>query len=362
MSGLIGMNLHVRSANAVRIFAWRHALANVLVLLVSLTPHLAMSGEACESTDQVQFICGIQNAEDLIRVPGAKLVIASGRESATAGTLYAIDSETRTHIKLFPNDAADRSVARAGAAECPGPISQFQPHGISVKQTAKDRYVLYVVGHGQREAIEIFRLRLDDKRPSLQWAGCIPAPEGVERFNAVTALPGEAIAVTHLPPSDSPRRGSGEIWAWSETDGWAIIPGGHISGANGIVAAPDGNSLYVSEYFSESLLQISLDAVPVETKTYHVGYSIDNIRWAESGQLLLTAHDRNCDTKGRCDKGAPGAQVIAFDPQTESSSKLLFYPSQTFFPVGTVTEEVNGTLWMGGIRGTDRIVVFQEPY
>ena len=71
----------------------------------------------------------------------------------------------------------------------------------------------------------------------------------------------------------------------------------------------------------------------------------------------------NCsDTKGRCDKGAPGAQVIAFDPQTESSSKLLFYPSQTFFPVGTVTEEVNGTLWMGGIRGTDRIVVFQEPY
>ena len=238
LSGLTGMNLHVRSANAVRFFAWRHAIANLLVLLVSLTPHFAMSGEACESTDHVQFICGIQNAEDLIRVPGAKLVIASGRESATAGTLYGIDSETRTHIKLFPNDAADRSVARAGAAECLGPISQFQPHGISIKQTAKDRYILYVVGHGQREAIEIFRLRLGEKRPSLQWAGCIPAPEGVERFNAVTALPGAAIAVTHLHPpialgADQARYGCGA----KQTAGRSSR-GGHINGANGIVATP----------------------------------------------------------------------------------------------------------------------------
>lgn len=332
-------------------------LRTLLVFLL-LTPVSALANKACEPQGDVAFICGIHSAEDLVRVPGSRYVIASGRESADAGTLYAIDSETRQHVRLFPGQQPERTKPSSGDSACSGPINQFQPHGVSIKQVSGSSFTLYVVGHGQREAIEIFHLTIEDKAPELVWTGCIPAPERVERFNAVTALPGDAIAVTNLPPHDSLRRGTGEIWQWQKGNGWSVIPGGKINGANGIVASPDGESLYVAEYFSESLLQISLGKSPLQVKTFHVGYSIDNIRWSDNGKLLLTAHARNCQANGQCDYGAPGTQVLTFDPATENLNPLFYYPTQKFFPVGTVTEAVNGELWMGGIGGTDRIVVF----
>jgi hypothetical protein len=333
---------------------------NLWLLAVSLIPCLTLASEACDSTDSVGFICGIENAEDLVRVPNSGWVIASGRESAVAGTLYAIHQTTRAHYALFPGAGSVSVSSLTGAANCPGPIVQFQPHGISIQQLANDQYELYVVGHGEREAIEIFELRLSADQPLLRWSGCIPAPDSVERFNAVTALPGGRVAVTHLPPFNSERRGLGEVWAWSAGDGWDVIPGGAISGANGIVAAPDGQSVFVSEYFSESLIQISLGDKAGQVNRYKIGYSIDNIRWSEDGQLLLTAHERNCDQKGQCDRGAPGAYVLSFDPETGQSEELFYYPAQTFLPIATVVEDVDGALWMGGIRGADRIVIFEE--
>ena len=64
-------------------------------------------------------------------------------------------------------------------------------------------------------------------------------------------------------------------------------------------------------------------------------------------QLLLTAHERNCDQKGQCDRGAPGAYVLSFDPETGQSEELFFYPAQTFLPIATVVEEVDVALSMG---------------
>jgi len=347
-----------RHASKVRGLAKRFVTPWLMV--VCLVPCLTLASEACDSTDSVGFICGIENAEDLIRVPNSDWLIASGRESAVAGTLYAVHQTTRAHYALFPSVGSVNSPSSTYAANCPGPIDQFQPHGISVRQVAKDQYELYVVGHGAREAIEIFELRLSADQPSLRWSGCISAPDSVERFNAVTALPGGRIAVTHLPSFNSERRGLGEVWAWSASDGWNVIPGGAISGANGIVAAPDGQSVFVSEYFSESLIQIFLGDKAGQVNRYKIGYSIDNIRWSEDGQLLLTAHERNCDLKGQCDRGAPGAYVLRFNPETGQSQELFYHPAQTFLPIATVVEEVDGALWMGGIRGADRIVVFEE--
>ena len=348
-----------RHASKVRGLAKRFVTPWLMV--VCLVPCLTLASEACDSTDSVGFICGIENAEDLIRVPNSDWLIASGRESAVAGTLYAVHQTTRAHYALFPSVGSVNSPSSTYAANCPGPIDQFQPHGISVRQVAKDQYELYVVGHGAREAIEIFELRLSADQPSLRWSGCISAPDSVERFNAVTALPGGRIAVTHLPSFNSERRGLGEVWAWSASDGWNVIPGGAISGANGIVAAPDGQSVFVSEYFSESLIQIFLGDKAGQVNRYKIGYSIDNIRWSEDGQLLLTAHERNCDLKGQCDRGAPGAYVLRFNPETGQSQELFYHPAQTFLPIATVVEEVDGALWMGGIRGADRIVILRRP-
>ena len=52
--------------------------------------------------------------------------------------------------------------------------------------------------------------------------------------------------------------------------------------------------------------------------------------------------------------------VRSFYPETGQSEELFFYPAQTFLPIATVVEEVDGVFWMGGIRGADRIVIFEE--
>lgn len=52
--------------------------------------------------------------------------------------------------------------------------------------------------------------------------------------------------------------------------------------------------------------------------------------------------------------------VRSFYPETGQSQELFFYPAQTFLPIATVVEEVGGALRMGGIRGADRIVIFEE--
>ena len=52
--------------------------------------------------------------------------------------------------------------------------------------------------------------------------------------------------------------------------------------------------------------------------------------------------------------------VLSFNPETGQSEELFYYPAQTFLLIATVVEEVDGALWMGGIRGADRIVIFKE--
>ena len=53
--------------------------------------------------------------------------------------------------------------------------------------------------------------------------------------------------------------------------------------------------------------------------------------------------------------------VRSFYPETGQSEELFFYPAQTFLPIAIVVEEVGGALWMGGIRGADRIVILRRP-
>ena len=53
-----------------------------------------------------------------------------------------------------------------------------------------------------------------------------------------------------------------------------------------------------------------------------------------------------------------GAQLLL---ETGQSEELFYYPAQSFLPIATVVEEVDGALWMGGIRGADRIVILRGP-
>src|SRR5262245_253223 len=123
----------------------------VLIALISLSQASYAAETSCAPSDSLQFVCGPQAAEDLVLVPGTKWIIASSFVPGVG--LYVIDSARGTwntvtiqskHDAAFPNCAS------------PPDFAKLVTHGLNIRATGQGRSILYVVGHGAREAIEIF--------------------------------------------------------------------------------------------------------------------------------------------------------------------------------------------------------------
>jgi hypothetical protein len=331
----------------------------IFILSISATNN---AQDNCAPSDGLEFICGVNQAEDLIRVPNSDFVIASGRISDSDGQLYAINKNSRNVTELFPLNALEAKLDIEKFGDCPSIINTFQPHGISIQEIEEDEYLLYVVGHGHREAIEVFSLRINDDMPSLRWVGCVEAPDRVERFNAVTVLPDNKIAVTNLPPAGSPNRGAGEVWEWSNTQGWKVIAGSQMAGPNGIVASSDGSTIFVAAYLGTGLTKLSRQNSSQLIRVDST-YSIDNIRWSDKGQLLLAAHDRNCTPSQGCSISiidcCAATHLLKANPENLKIETIRVIPSLDVFPLGTVVIDVDDEYWVGGIGGTDRIAIFR---
>ena len=333
------------------------AASFTIFLILYFSSATIYAQENCNAIEGLEFICGVNQAEDLLRVPNSKFVIASGRISDTEGQIYAIDKNSRIVSELFPLNTLEAKHDSENFGDCPTSINVFQPHGISIRETGRNSYLLYVVGHGYREAIEVFSLEINDDVPTLQWVGCVEAPDGVERFNAVTVLPDNKIAVTHLPPAGSPNRGSGEVWEWSNSEGWKIVEGSQMPGPNGIVASSDGSTLFVAAYLGTALKKLSRQDSSQYIQKETV-YSIDNIRWSDEGELLLAAHDRGCTPTGGCSDSS-ATHLLKANPVNLEIETIRVIPVLDFFPVGTVVISVDDEYWVGGIAGTDRIAIFR---
>ena len=172
---------------------------------------------ACDPDGDVQFLCGPVSPEDLIEVPQSPWVVISSMEEQ--GHLYVADTRDHTTTVVFPTGTSEPRHDRAMYGECPGPVTmQFQPHGLSLRSGNGGTHTLYVVGHGDRESIEVFELDASGSSPTATWIGCVVAPQGVN-LNSVTALPDGGFAATHF------RNPEGAVWEWQPTAGWAKVPG-----------------------------------------------------------------------------------------------------------------------------------------
>ena len=331
-------------------------LENKTILLLLLTGFLSVltslthGASECEPVGDIQFICGIIDAEDIIEIPNSEVVIASGRTSPSTGSIYAVNSQNFQSREIFPQNALEARLNTYLYKDCHSEATSFQPHGVTYRLGVDGIHTLYVVGHGEREAVEVFELNVADELPSLRWVGCIVAPDSVARFNAVTSLPDGAIAVTDL------NRAGGAVWEWSVDLGWRIIPGSEMVGANGIVSSEDGDWLYIAEYFAKNIVKLSRGRATPLLERKNVGYMVDNIRWSQDGStLLLAGHDRNCDPQFNCTM-SDLTNILRMNPVSLDTESVLLWRSLDVFPVSTVAIEVDEEIWLGGIRGTDRLV------
>ena len=333
-------------------------LLNLLLLLLGgfmLQGAVGQNSPGCDPDGDIQFVCGPVSPEDLLAIPQSPWIIASGMEDD--GYLYLVDVRDYTSTTVYP---VASSVPRHDAAiysSCPGPITgQFRPHGISLRPGNNGIHTLYVVRHGQREAIEVFEVEADGTTPSLTWIGCVVAPDGVS-LNSVAALPDGGFAVTNfqLP--------AGELWEWQTVSGWERVPGSETSGPNGIEVSPDGRWFYVGGWGTQSLIRLSRGGSPVQVDVVNVGHHVDNVRWAPNGSLFAAGHvgaDQSaivsCLGQGQCD--GVSSLVTRVDPQDLTAQEIVRYPSNELLILGTVAIQVGEEIWVGGIAGGERIARF----
>ncbi len=327
------------------------------------------AGGPCAPASGLQFICGLPAPEDLVQVPGTSWIIVSSfagidpTKPATGG-LALIDTATRT-TSTVSIDAA--SVARAPYDACSAPprAALFSSHGLNIRAEAAGLSTLFVVGHGDREAIEVFKVDASTKKPSLSWIGCIPAVKGAFN-NSVVALPDGRVLITdflHAPATFADlyaNRKTGAVEQWTPGGGFKKLPGTDMSGANGIEVSADLRHVFVADSGSAKVLRYELAATDKPPLVIDPGFRVDNLRWSGDGQLLLAGANPGPGC-APADRQCPRLLIAkALDPNSLALTPLLEVRAMPGFTNLSSALIVGGVLWLGSPEG-DRVAHQRLP-
>ncbi len=328
------------------------AVVGVFVAGALVATAAGQGAAACDPDGDVQFVCGPVSPEDLLAVPRTPLVLVSSMEEE--GRLVLADTRDHTTTVLFPAAGARTRHDTTTYGACPGPpAARFQPHGLSLRPGDGDIHTVYVVGHGDRESVEVFWLDMGGAQPLITWVGCVVAPDGVG-LNSVTALRGGGFAATNFA------RPTGEVWEWRPGLGWSEVPGSTMSGPNGLLVSDDGRWYYIGGWGTQSVVRLSRGVTPVEQSEVDLGFHVDNLRWTSDGSLLAAGQGAgspdavfDCVGNGACD--GVTARVARVDPESLAAEEIVSYPSTAGLVIGTGAIEVGDEIWVGGAGGGDRI-------
>jgi len=311
----------------------------------------------CIAAGDVQFICGQQAPEDLVVVPGGQWVVAGSYSGA--GGINLIRVSDRTSIRAYPSPSAREVLDAKTYPSCPVPDAamkaKFQTHGLSLREGRNGVHTLMAVTHAARESVEVFTVDTKTPTPTLTWIGCAVAPDPIG-LNSVRWLDDGGFIATNFLPRGNQAAGmaalqkgerNGELWEWHTASGWQKVPGSETSGANGIEISPDGRTLYVAAWGSQSFYRLPRGDKDPKREEVPLGFQVDNIRWAADGSLLATGQARQ----------PPETVIVKIDPKTLKVTELLRRPPVGGFGAGTVAVEVGKTLWVGSFTG-DRLAIF----
>jgi len=353
-----------------RLFAGRFGLL-VIVTMLAL-PVALRADDGCEGSGDYSYLCGPVNAEDLVLIPGTRWIIASG--FGGDASLYLIDSQSKTWSEFYPTDEprARQNMATYGA--CPGSPDPdaFVAHGLNIRQRADGHSTLYVVGHGEREAIEVFEVDANGDVPRLTWTGCVMTPNGMEANSVASLADGSLIATIPLYPGirineifgDKP---SGAVYEWSPGNaGFTRKEGTEMPYANGIEVSEDGREFYVASSGLRKVLAFS-NSNPARLLRASDEFSFipDNLHRDGEGNLItagLEVSDPVCgdvpmsqafDFEKFASCPRPFT-VLSIDPESLQGSVVASSPVHERFSNITMALETGGELWVGTFAG-DRI-------
>ena len=328
----------------------------------------------CPPAGGLSFICGPKNPEDFAVLPDGRWLIASGM--AEGGGLHLIDTKTKAWKRWIAPAGAK---AAAAFADCDGPPDpeRFSAHGLALRTTGKGRARLFVVGHGGREAVEVFDITLGDGEPALAWKGCVRAPDKVE-LNSVAAAPdGTLLATTLAVPGKSVSdafygQPTGAVYERRPGEAaFREVPGTSLPADNGIEISADGRTVYVAATPVQELTAFSRGRTWTKLWTAKLpDTSPDNVHWGPDGRLWAAGMadvEPGCGGRlmpkdGKIDlAGCPrGYRVTAVDPKTGKAELIAKGPALAAYSGTATALAAGGSLWISSFY-MDRIAYRPWP-
>jgi hypothetical protein len=329
----------------------------------------AAAAADCAPSGDLKFLCGPEAAEDLARVGDTPWLVASGLgEAGGAGHLRVINTSDKSWSVIYPASNAVAALDARRFPNCPAApdATKFSAHGIFLRPLAAGRHELLVVGHGGREAIEYFDLRMTGGTPTVQWIGCVPIPGDIY-LNSVVGLRDGGFVATHFY---SPGKGginsvfarevTGGVHEWHPGRPVTLIPGTELSGANGLAVSPDERVIHVAAWGTRDLVRFERQGNSVTRRVVPMGgFAPDNIRWSQDGRSLLVAGQKFVPRAGG-PATLDGWSVVRVNPDTLASTVLRDADGTGPMQGITVGVEVAGDIWVGTFRG-DRVGYFPIP-
>jgi len=354
-------------------FSFSTTMALLLLFLLIFVMAAAEAAEdECGAVGDYEFICGPISAEDLVLVPGTKWIIASGMTQGASITL--IDSQQKSWMKLYPANAprAVQDMETYGACSGSPDPNNFISHGLHLRAGKNGHSTLYIVGHGEREAIEVFDVDASGAKPVLTWTGCVMTPDGMAA-NSVTSLSdGSLLATIPLQTGrtiDEALGGTitGGAYQWSPGDeGFEMIQGTELPYANGIEVSADEQEFYIATSGGFKVIAYSRSNPARQLRaTELLTFIPDNLHMGSDGRLVtagMLIEDPECGNWG-----GPEAVdfeqfmtcprpfvVVTIDPQTMEYRDLATSAAIQKFSNITMGLQVGNEIWIGTFAG-DRV-------
>jgi hypothetical protein len=346
-----------------------------LLALIGLLA-VACSNEqvACDPVGDLEFVCGPVNAEDLVLAPGTDYILSSGMSAG--GGFYLVNTTKGDWDPLGFDVRHDMDTF----ADCPAPptTDEFETHGLNIRTVSDDMAMLYVVGHGAREAIEVFEVDTGGRRPELSWVGCVLMPDELAANSVASFADGSIVATVLFMPGMTfadavvEKQPTGGVYKWSPGDaGFTLLAGSELPANNGIEVSADGSEIYVASSGYQTVVKYSnTNPVRFLGATRQLPITPDNVHMGPNGMLLTAGMANDVPECG----GPPGPQhdiailsacprgtiAIEIDPATMEDRILVETPAVDVFSNATMVLTKDGEYWVGTFSG-NRILHGEIP-
>ena len=326
----------------------------------------AAQSTACAPSGGLNFICGLQAAEDLVLVPNTPWLIASGMMPGSG--LHLIDTQAKTARNLFSSDVSSARADKKKFGGCPGPLDPKLAvlHGLSLRPAGTGRYTLYATNHGERESVEVFEVDARGAAPSATWIGCVLLPDKLAANSVAAFSDGTLVATVLMLPGRTfddvfAGRNTGIVLMWTPgSKDFRMLPGTELSGNNGIETAADNREFYVASTGQKRIVAFSR-ADPSKPLWFAQlkEFGPDNVRLV--GNRLITAgmivEEPSCSgpIKKPADFQCPRGWIAdAIDPKTMAITEIGRGPAAPPYTGTAMAMPAGDNLWLSSFNA-DRV-------